>query len=50
MEKAIMGAVSPKPPLSAHLHSKLLRFLAFSHDLSFSTLSSDALAAMIVET
>jgi hypothetical protein len=39
-EKAIMGAVSPKPPLSAHLHSKLLHFLAFSHDLSFSTPSS----------
>ena len=39
-EKAIMGAVSPKPPLSAHLHSKLLGFLAFSHDFSFSTLSA----------
>jgi hypothetical protein len=38
-EKAIMGAVPPKPPLSAHLHSKLLGFLAFSHDFSFSTLS-----------
>jgi hypothetical protein len=39
-----MGAVSPKPTLSAHLHSKLLGFLAFSHDSSFSTLSYDILA------
>jgi hypothetical protein len=35
-EKAIMGAVAPKPPLSTHPQSKLLGFLAFSHDVSFS--------------
>ncbi len=33
-EKAIMGAVAPKPALSTHPHSKLLGFLAFSHDSS----------------
>jgi hypothetical protein len=33
-EKAIMGAVAPKPALSTHTHSKLLGFLAFSHDSS----------------
>jgi hypothetical protein len=36
-EKAIIGAVAPKPPLSTHLQSKLLGFLAFSHAFSFST-------------
>jgi hypothetical protein len=39
-EKAIMGAVAPKPPLSTHPQSKLLGFMAFSHDVSFSTLSA----------
>ncbi len=34
-----MGAVAPKPALSTHPYSKLLGFLAFSHDSSFSTLS-----------
>jgi hypothetical protein len=38
-EKAIMGAVAAKLPLSTHSHSKLLGFLAFSHDSSFSILS-----------
>jgi hypothetical protein len=38
-EKAIIGAVAPKPALSTHPHNKLLGFLAFSHDVSFSTLS-----------
>ncbi len=33
-----MGAVAPKPALSTHPYSKLLGFLAFSHDSSFSTL------------
>ena len=43
-EKAIMGAVAPKPVLSTHPHSKLLGFLAFSHDSSFSTVSVKYLA------
>ncbi len=34
-----MGAAAPKPTLSTHPYSKLLGFLAFSHDSSFSTLS-----------
>ncbi len=38
-EKAIIGSVAHKPPLSTHPHRKLLGFLAFSHDVSFSTLS-----------
>ncbi len=42
-EKAIMGAVAPKPPLSTHPHSELLGFLAFSYDSSFSTLSPSLL-------
>ncbi len=29
-----MGEVAPKPALSTHPHSKLLGFLAFSHDSS----------------
>jgi hypothetical protein len=29
-----MGAVAPKPTLSTHPNSKLLGFLAFSHDSS----------------
>ncbi len=29
-----MGAVALKPALSTHPHSKLLGFLAFSHDSS----------------
>jgi hypothetical protein len=33
-EKDIMGAVAPKPAFSTHPHSKLLGFLAFSHDSS----------------
>jgi hypothetical protein len=35
-----MGAVAPKPPLSTHPQSKLLGFLAFSQDVSFSTFSA----------
>jgi len=31
-EKAIMGAVAPKPPLAIPPHSKLWGFLAFSHE------------------
>ncbi len=38
-----MGAVAPKPTLSTHPYSKLLGFLAFSHDSSFSTLSEQSL-------
>jgi hypothetical protein len=39
-----MGAVAPRPALSTHPYSKLLGFLAFSHDSSFSTLSRNILA------
>jgi predicted AlkP superfamily pyrophosphatase or phosphodiesterase len=38
------GAVAPKPVLSTHRYSKLLGFLAFSQDSSFSTRSYDILA------
>ncbi len=34
-----MWAAAPKPALSNHPYSKLLGFLAFSHDSPFSTLS-----------
>ncbi len=34
-----MGTVAPKPAHSTHPYSKLLGFLAFSHDSPFSTLS-----------
>jgi hypothetical protein len=34
-----MSAVAPKSAFSTHPYNKLLGFLAFSHDSSFSTLS-----------